>query len=71
MQLESLGDNESVISSTTKEETAVIKEALACFFNSKPEKFLSDEEKEKRKSDKKIALKLHSQFPEPQIEHSH
>lgn len=71
MQIETTGDNESVIIHATADETAVIKEALLVFFNSKPEKNLSPEMIMKRRADKKIAFLLHEQFPEPQIEYSH
>jgi len=38
MQIETTGDNESVIIHSTADETAVIKEALLVFFNSNRKK---------------------------------
>jgi hypothetical protein len=69
MEVNNVGDN--ILISASKEESEVIKEALVCFFNSKPEKFMSDEQKDKRKIDNKIALALHSSFPEPEIIYTH
>lgn len=64
MQIEN--DGETVIMHVQKEESEVIKTALCSFVNTKDyDRNVTSKERAINREDKKIALKLYSQFPEP------
>lgn len=66
MQIEKDGD--AVLMHLSSEESEIIKESLICFFNSKTPRASTPEteqdERERRKADKKIAFRIHSEFTE-------
>ena len=69
-------ESEVVNITASKDEAAIIKEALTDFFNAKNCKPLTThetalEELMKRREDKKMAFSMVFDFPEPELIHSH